>query len=94
MKQVINGKLYNTETALLIASNKFWDGHNWERQGRNKFLYKTKKGNFFVHNTTLWQGEQDRIDAISESDAMVLYEELQEIAVDYAEAFGVEPVEA
>lgn len=47
MKRLINGKLYNTETATRIAD---WDN------GRNrsdfhvveKYLYLTKKGNWFI----------------------------------------------
>jgi len=94
IKQVIDGKLYNTETATLLASNHVWDGHNWERQGRNRFLYKTKKGNFFLYNTTLWQGEIDYIEAISEASAKQYYEELPETVAEYETAFGIAPEEA
>lgn len=94
MKQVINGKLYNTKTATLLASDHYWDGHNWERHGRNTFLYRTSKGNFFLYHTTLWQGERDSIEAISEEEARQYYEQLPEAEVEYAEAFGREPEEA
>jgi len=94
MKQIIEGKLYDTETATLLASDRYWDGHNWERHGRNTYLYRTRKGNFFLHKTTLWQGERDSIQAISEEEARHFYEQLPERAVEYVEAFGTEPEEA
>jgi len=94
MKQIINGKQYNTETAILVASNNYWDGHNWERGGRNTFLYKTKKGNFFLYYATLWQGERDYIEPISTNEAKYYYENLPEHPIKYKEVFGVEPEEA
>ena len=94
MKQVIDGKLYNTETATEIASDRYWDGHNFERHGRNTYLYKSKKGNYFVHHTTCWQGERDTIEAVTLDEAKRYYETLSEHAVEYAEAFGVKPAEA
>ena len=69
MKQIVEEKLYNTETAILLASNRYWDGHNYDRAGRNRYLYKTRKGNFFLFNTTLWQGEFDNIQPIGYSEA-------------------------
>lgn len=42
MKQVISGIKYDTEKAVIIADDCYWDGHNWERNGRNTFLYKTQ----------------------------------------------------
>ena len=48
MKQIIEGKTYNTETAELIGS--YDNGHyaNDFRQ-KSELLYKTAKGNFFLH---------------------------------------------
>jgi len=91
MKAIRHGKLYDTETADLVAHDRYWDGRNYERDGRNIFLYKTKKGNFFLHRTTLWQGERDSIEPVSESEAKYWYEELPEHEMEYAEAFGEEP---
>jgi len=48
MKKVINGKIYNTETADFIAQ---WENDYY----RNDFnycsedLYRTKKGQYFIH---------------------------------------------
>lgn len=94
METIISGKKYNTATAQLVASDRYWDGHNWERHGRNQYLYRTQKGNFFIHNTTMWQGERDTIKAISKDEAKEQYEALPEHEMEYAEAFGVEPEEA
>jgi hypothetical protein len=94
MKRVIDGKLYNTETAQVAASDHYWDGSNWERYGRNVFLYKTAKGNFFLHRTTRWQGERDSIEALSEGEARQHYEELPEHELSYEETFGEAPEEA
>ncbi len=38
MKQQIDGKEYNTETAQGVASDHYWDGNNWDRHGRSTFL--------------------------------------------------------
>jgi len=94
MQQIVNGLKYDTEKATLIASDRYWDGSNWERKGRNTYLYRTAKGNFFLHHTTLWQGERQSIEPISQSEAMSYYEQLPERATEYKEAFGVEPEEA
>jgi len=94
MKQIINGKLYDTDKAMLVASNRYWDGSNWQRHGRNTFLYKTKRGNFFLHHTTQWQGEREYIEAISEAEARDYYEQLPELEISFEEAFGVIAEEA
>jgi hypothetical protein len=59
MKEICGGKLYDTKTATLIASKRYWDGRNFERRGRNTYLYRTKRGNYFSYHTTCWQGEID-----------------------------------
>lgn len=91
MKQVINGKEYNTETAILVASDRYWDGSNFERGGRNTYLYKTPNGRYFAHHTTQWQGERNTLEALTVESAKALYEDLSEHEVEYAEAFGVKP---
>jgi hypothetical protein len=94
MKKIIIGKLYNTDTATIIASDRYWDGHNWDRNGRNKYLYKTKKYNYFIYYTSRWQGERDDIIALDKTEAKELYEELPEHEVDYEDAFDEEVEEA
>ena len=41
MKKIIDRKQYDTETATKLADDRYWDGNNWERSGRNEFLYRT-----------------------------------------------------
>lgn len=48
MKKVINGKLYNTETAKCIDWVNVGNGKN-DLNGYEETLYVTKKGNFFLH---------------------------------------------
>ena len=94
MKAVINGKLYNTDTAEAIADNEFGDGSNRMNVGRCTTLYKTKKGNYFEHNETCWQGEHDTIIPLTLAEAKELYESLCNQNVDYEDAFEETPEEA
>lgn len=94
MKRVVNGKRYNVGTAILLASNEYWDGSNFEKGGRNTFLYKTRGGAYFRVDLTQWQGESDTLEPISREQAMVLYEDLHEHIVEYEEAFDAVVEEA
>lgn len=88
MTRIVNRKKYSTETATLIASDEYWDGSNWERHGRNTFLYRTPGGEYFTVNLTQWQGERDTLEPITQEEAIRLYEnELSEHEVKYSEAF-------
>ena len=87
-EKIIDRKRYSVETAELIASDAYWDGHNFERQGRNTFLYRTPKGAFFEVNLTCWQGEKDTLIPITQDEAIELYEtNLSEHELDYQTAF-------
>jgi len=94
MTAVVDGKRYSTDKAEVVAHDCYWDGSNFERHGRNRYLYKTKKGNFFAVHLTQWQGKRDTIRPLSKEEAMRLYEELPEHEMDYEEAFGEAPEEA
>jgi len=95
MVKVIDRKRYNTDTATEIASNAHWDGSNWERSGRNTFLFRTPNGAYFRLDQTCWQGEQDSIRPLSVDEAVVLYEALTVVEMDFEEAFpGIEVSEA
>lgn len=86
--RIINRKKYSTATAELIASDAYWDGHNYERSGRNTFLYKTPRGNYFAVHLTCWQGEQDSIEPLTQDEAIDMFETYcSEHEVSYAEAF-------
>ncbi|GAC1598852.1 MAG: hypothetical protein NVS3B25_25200 [Hymenobacter sp.] len=94
MKQIVNRLTYDTDTATLLADNRYWDGSNWERGGTNTYLYKTAKGRFFQYNTTQWQGQNNTITPLDQQEAMDLYESLREQRVEWAEAFDEEAEEA
>jgi len=86
--KIVDQKRYSVETATLIASDAFWDGRNWERYGRNSFLYRTPRGAYFTVTLTQWQGERDTLEPISQEEAIELYErELSEHEIDYSTAF-------
>ena len=40
MTRVVGRKRYDTEAASLLASDCYWDGHNFERSGRNTWLLR------------------------------------------------------
>jgi len=49
MKKVINGKVYDTKTAELV--HEWSNGHfTNDFQYRSKDLYRTSKGNWFIHH--------------------------------------------
>lgn len=92
---VINRKRYSVETATLLAGNDHWDGHNFERGGRNRFLYRTPKGNYFLITLSCWQGETTQLIPVDQDEAISEYESMQEQRVEFEEAFpGVEITEA
>lgn len=87
MQQIINRLKYDTQKATLIASDRYWDGNNWERHGRNSFLYRTPNGRYFLYHKTQWQGERDYIEPVSLGEAMDHWENLQEKEADWETAF-------
>ena len=94
--RILDRKRYSVKTATLLAGDDFWDGHNFERSGRNVWLYRTPKGAYFTVQYSQWQGETDRLEPVTLDDAIELFEgPLTERRVEYAEAFpGVTVVEA
>ena len=91
---VKDGKRYDTNKATLIADDLYWDGNNFERRGRNQFLYRTEKGAYFMTTTTQWQGERDSLEVFSEAEAREAYETyLPEHYVEYADAFPSAKIE-
>ncbi len=91
MTAIVDRKRYSVATATLLAGDDYWDGKNWERQGRNQFLYRTPNGNYFEVNLTRWQGERDTLIPLTQENAITLYEQLSEQRVSFEEAFpGVE----
>jgi len=88
MTRIIARRRYSTATATLLADDAYWDGSNFERSGRNTFLYRTPNGNYFTVTLTQWQGERNRLDDCDIADAIALYEgPLHQHHVEYADAF-------
>jgi hypothetical protein len=94
MEAVVKGVRYRVNNSTLLAHNRYWDGQDHTRSGRNTFLYRSPKGRFFAVRLSQWQGESDRIEPLSKEEAMELYESLRVKEVTYEEAFGIEPEEA
>lgn len=85
MKKVINGILYSTETATLVASDSYsnpTDFNYWEEE-----LYKTKKDNWFLVGSggpssrysrsvdlNSWAGSRDNIVPLDHHEAMAWLE--------------------
>jgi len=87
MERILGGKRYSTRTAVLLAGDDYWDGHNYERSGTNTFLYRTPRGNFFSVRLTQWEGERNSLTPLNADEARELYEGLHEKRVGYEEAF-------
>ncbi len=96
MTRTVGGRRYSVADAELIADDAFWDGHNFERHGRNTFLYKTKTGNYFSVTLTQWQGERDELTPLTQEEAIALYERLDDAdALQFEYAFpGVKVTDA
>jgi len=94
VNRTIDGKLYNSATADMVAHGFFRDGSEQDPLGRIQILYKTKRGDFFIFYESRWEDEIDCIEAVSEDDAHAFYESLILQAMNYDEAFGFKPEEA
>lgn len=85
--EVKNGKRYDVSRSTLLAGDDYWDGHNFERRGRNVFLYRTPRGNYFAIRLTCWQGERDTLQPLTLQEAIAMFDELPEKRVSFEEAF-------
>jgi hypothetical protein len=87
MTWVVGGKRYRTYTATLIAHDEYWNGYNCEQGGRNTFLFRTPKGDFFAQRQTLLRGEVNRISPLDITEALALYQSLPKKEVPFGVAF-------
>ena len=88
--QVIGGRRYSTATATLLAGDDYWDGHSHERQGTNRYLFRTPRGAYFTQTRTCWDGSQQndgRLTPVTIDEAMGLFESMREPRVTWEEAF-------
>jgi len=84
---VAAGKRYRTDTATLIAHDEYWNGHHFEQNGRNTFLFRTPNGNFFAQYQTLLPGEINRITPLEANEALRLYQSLHRKEVPFRVVF-------
>lgn len=88
-ERIVGRVRYSVEKSTLIAGDDHWDGHNFERSGRNSFLYKTQNGKYFEVNLSQWQGEETTLVPLSQDDAIEFFESCRddEQRVSFSEAF-------
>jgi hypothetical protein len=84
MQQIVNGKLYDTEKATLVAAS----GWNYGHQIR---LYRTEDGEYFALYLSQWEGDRDVIEPLPIDEAKAFYARLSS-QMDCCEAFGEAPV--
>jgi len=94
MRNLIEGKIYDTDKSDVVATNDFSDPSNMYNVGRSSTLYKTKKGRFFVEYNTCWQGEHDSLEPVSTKTAQEIYAGMYDRKMGIEEAFGTEIEEA
>jgi hypothetical protein len=87
MMSVVDGKRYRTDTATLLAHDEYWNGHTYEQNGRNTFLFRTRNGNYFAQHQTLLPVITAEIVPLDESGAMTLYHSLYRKEVPFVVAF-------
>lgn len=95
-EKIINKTRYSTDPSksTLVASDIYFDGHNSDRHGRSRELYRTKKGNWFVVTYSMWQGETTTLEPITQEDAIAYYEgPLSTHELDYQTAFPTITIE-
>jgi hypothetical protein len=84
---VVAGKQYRTDKSTLVAHNAYWNGYNCEQGGRNTFLFKTTKGNFFAQYQSLLPGEINKITPLGINESLSLYQSLQKKEVPFRVVF-------
>jgi hypothetical protein len=93
MTRIVDGVRYRVATATVLAHDEYWDGNNYERRGRNTWLYRSPTGRYFVVRLSQWQGERDSLEPLSIEEAKALYESLPEHEQPWESAFPGEPLE-
>jgi hypothetical protein len=90
MQAIINRRLYNTDTATLLA------GDDCKESGRcQTFLYRTPKGAYFATHLAASPFERDSLEPLTLDEALELYWRLPERPQEFEDAFpGVELEEA
>jgi hypothetical protein len=87
MTWVVGGKQYRTNKATLVAHDEYWNGYSCEQGGRNTFLFRTPKGDFFAQHQTLLPSEINKIVPLERNEAMSLYQSLHVKEVPFRVVF-------
>jgi len=87
MTLVVAGKRYRTDTATLLAHDEYWNGHAYEQDDHNTFLFRTPNGSFFAQYQTLLPVITGKIVPLDRDEAMSLYHSLYKKEVPFAVAF-------
>ncbi len=82
MDVIVEGRLYNTKIAELVADDAGRDGGMWERSGRNTFLLRDPSGIYFAEHRSAWRIESDYVEVLSANQALELYDRLPNHQVD------------
>jgi hypothetical protein len=82
MDVVVDGRLYNTQCAVLLADDAGPDGGMCERAGRNTFLFRDPSGIYYAEHRSAWGIDSDYVEPLSISLALQLYEQLPIHEVD------------
>jgi hypothetical protein len=71
----------------LVAHDEYWNGYSSEQGGRNTFLFRTPKGEFFAQHQTLLPGEINKIVPLERNEAISLYQSLRVKEVPFKVVF-------
>ncbi|MDJ0766246.1 MAG: hypothetical protein QNJ97_24905 [Myxococcota bacterium] len=77
-KAVFGVLVYDTDKSTIVATDSYFDGKNWERNGRNTFLYKTPNGRYFKQFLSRRENENSYIQPLELEEAITLYFQLDE----------------
>ena len=87
MNKIINGRKYNTETAVLVCEEHCYNYGNWQSTHE---LYKKKTGEFFIYHrfnpNDVWT-PANYIEPVSEETALKFAQEIMN-GDDYEKFFG------
>ncbi len=88
MKQKIHGHLYDTTTAILVASEEPWVNSPVIPLGlRKKYLYRTESSRFFICHKTHWEKSRDFIEPVTVDAAKTLFHQLPVKVQEFGDAF-------
>ena len=87
MEIIINGILYDTDIAELIAFE--WDGSYLESGGG--YLYKMPQGDYFSY--IVREDKEPIVEPLTIEEAILFYENSAEQEVGFVDAFGIDPEE-